>query len=104
MESPLENITPPIDLYNLNKLPFDLQKKTALNLSLKEIGSLCKSSKGLNEICKNKYFWRDYMIKNIQFLCKRKHKLQSQFQFLKYSSSSLSNCLIRCFLLKKQLK
>lgn len=59
-------VTPPVDLYNLNSLPLDLQKQTALKLPFTDIISLCKSSKGLNKLCNDLYFWKDYFNYNIK--------------------------------------
>ena len=56
----MEPVTPPTDLISLEKLPFDTRKKIALNLPYEALSSLCSTSKKLNGICSDTYFWRDY--------------------------------------------
>ncbi len=55
----MQPITPPTDLLTLESLPFDTQKKIALNLPYETISSLCTTSKKLKRICKDIYFWKD---------------------------------------------
>jgi Leucine-rich repeat (LRR) protein len=57
----MENITPPTDLLTLESLPFDAQKKVALNLPYETVISFCKVSKKLKRICDDIYFWKDYL-------------------------------------------
>jgi hypothetical protein len=61
----MEEITPPIDLSKLESLPLDLRENAILELPLKDIAKLCRSSRKLNNICKDKYFWKKYMERNI---------------------------------------
>ena len=56
----MEPINPPVDLLTLESLPFDTQKKVALNLPYGTVISLCMTSKKLNKVCKDIYFWKDY--------------------------------------------
>ena len=56
----MQPITPPTDLLTLESLPFDTQKKIALNLPYETISSLCTTSKKLKRICDDIYFWKDY--------------------------------------------
>ena len=56
----MEEISPPIDLLKLESLPFDLQRKLALELSPQTLFSFCKTSKKLKRVCEDLYFWRDY--------------------------------------------
>lgn len=60
-----EDIKPPTDLYNLPFLHLDLQREIALGLPFNEVISLCASSKRLNKICNDIYFWRTYITRNI---------------------------------------
>ena len=57
----MEPISPPTDLLTLENLPSDIQKKMALNLPYETIISLCKTSNKLNKICKDVYFWKEYI-------------------------------------------
>ena len=45
----MQPITPPTDLLTLESLPFDTQKKVALNLPYETISSLCTVSKKLKK-------------------------------------------------------
>ena len=56
----MEPVTPPIDLLTLESLPFDTQKKVALNLPYETVLTLCTTSKKLKRVCNDIYFWRDY--------------------------------------------
>jgi hypothetical protein len=49
------------NLVTLENLPFDIQKKIALNLPYETISSLFTVSKKLNGISKDIYFWKDYL-------------------------------------------
>lgn len=60
----MEPITPPIDIFEIDKLPYDDQKEIALNLSYEEIINLCRTRKILSNICKDPYFWKDKLIQD----------------------------------------
>lgn len=53
------DITPPTDIFNIDKLPRDLQRRTALNLDYDSIINLCRTNKRLVYICRDPYFWKD---------------------------------------------
>lgn len=52
-------IEPPIDTFNIDKLPPDLLKKYILELSYDDILNLCITNKKFSNICKDPYFWRN---------------------------------------------
>ena len=54
----MEQLSPPTDLYALGS---DNLKSAALKLSLKDIISLCKTSRKLSSICNDIYFWKTYL-------------------------------------------
>ena len=61
----MEPVSPPTDSVKLENLPFDTQKKIALNLPYEVISSFCMVSKKLNRVCNDIYFWKDYLKTNI---------------------------------------
>jgi hypothetical protein len=51
---------PPTDIFYIELLPPDNQRKVALKLNYDDIINICKSKRKLNtNICQNPYFWRD---------------------------------------------
>jgi hypothetical protein len=60
----MEEITPPTDIFEIDKLLPELQRKIALGLDYDSIINLCKTKKKLANICKDPYFWRDKLVKD----------------------------------------
>ena len=72
----MEAITPPIDIFKMDELSPDLQRKIALDLSYEEIINLCKSKKSLANICRNPYFWKDKLEKDFPEINTTKLKVE----------------------------
>ena len=44
----METVTPPTDISQINKLPFDIQRKLALNLDYEDIINLCRTNRNFS--------------------------------------------------------
>ena len=57
-------VEPPTDIFKIDELPLDLQKKAVLGLDYYSIINLCKSRKKLANICRDSYFWKAKLIRD----------------------------------------
>jgi hypothetical protein len=58
------SISPPTDIFNIDKLPPDARRKIALDLDYDSIINLCNTRRALAELCEDPYFWRTKLKKD----------------------------------------